>query len=201
MLNGTGSLEPERRNGNEDVARKIKIEGIASNYLDRFITDDNPSTKNGYTALDQLIIYDFDLASFDNDEFFNQFQELKDLVMDRIHEIINEEEDDPIDNECEGEDWEYFEAVDLFDEDRVLTKIARYILLGYITDDVLSPFSGVSSLEQIIAYEYGEMINANNNVREMARIRKKLLAIKLDMKGGGKIYRNGSLDEFTDLNL
>lgn len=201
MLNGTGSLEPERRNGNEDVARKIKIEGIASNYLDRFITDDNPSTDNGYTALDQLIIYDFDLASLDEVDFYNQFQELKDLVIDRTHEIINEEEDDPIDNECEGEDWEYFEAVDLFDEDRVLTKIARYILLGYITDDVLSPFSGVSSLEQIIAYEYGEMINANNNVREMARIRKKLLAIKLDMKGGGKIYRNGSLDEFTDLNL
>ncbi len=169
-----------------------------------FITDDNPSSDNGYTALDHLIIYDFDLASFDNDELFNQFQELKDLVMDRIHEIINEEEDDPIDNvdnECEGEDWEYFEAVDLFDEDRVLAKIARYILLGYITDDVLSPFSGLSSLEQIIAYEYGEMINANNNVSEMARIRKKLIAIKLDMKGGGKIYRNGSLDEFTDLSL
>ena len=201
MFNETGTQEPDMGNSNEEVQKKIKIEGIASNYLDRFITDDNPSTKNGYTALDQLIIYDFDLASFIGDDFYDKFQELKDLIIDRAHEILDEEDCDTVDNEIDEDNVEYFDARDLFDENKVLMKIAKYMLLEYITDDVLSPFSGETSLEQIIAYEYGNRIATENNEAEMIKIKKKLMAIRFDMKGGGRMYNITSIEEFTDINL
>ncbi|MDX9739431.1 MAG: hypothetical protein RBT33_03700 [Candidatus Dojkabacteria bacterium] len=158
----------------ESEIEKLKKARIAIAYYYRQISEDNPSDENGYTAFDQLILYEFDIAN--DEDVYDQIEELKeDIVF--FAQMLDEGEGEII--------LEY-----QINEDETLLRIAKGVLEGYITDDTISRWADLTSMEQIILYEFGNM-----EIDRMIAIKKKLKSIELGLRGGSTISKKDDIDD------
>lgn len=160
----------ESNNNWQEVEFQLKTR-IADAVLWRQITDDNPSDINGYTALEQVIMYEFNI---DDDE---DIEDIKDEIICLARDLELDDEDKGL-------------LVRAFDQDKINKKIAKSIIHGIITDDKESPWSGLSSLEQIISYECGSV-----DVYVIFDIKKAIKGTQFDLRGGYKMQHQ---DDFWD---
>lgn len=168
-------LNPEEQNNPEQEIKDFKILRIALAYLNREIADDSPSEENGLTALDQLIIYEFDIA---DDESFNEtLEELKDDII--------------FEAQCLEEEDEASVELYVLDENQVLRRLAKATIDGVITDDVISNWQGMTPLEQIIMYEWGFIED-----EEVAKIKKKIRDQQLMLRGGSALKSKKDYDNY-----
>lgn len=154
----------------EEIA--LKKEMIAQAFLLGYISDDNPSYKNGYTAFEQLIAFEFDVI--DKREVVIDVYEIK-------REIISI-----------AKSLEYFEhesGKNKIDEKAVNVKIAKYIEMGYLTDDAVSDWVGNTSLEQIIYFKYGFIDH-----KKFLWVKKQIISEELNLRGGSVLPRQEDIE-------
>lgn len=177
---------PEFDSGDEysfESEEELKTE-IAYAVLYREITDDNPSTENGCTALDQLIFYELDVK--DPDLLFNLKSEVIEIARDLEEANIG----------CDEEEGLDIEMV-CFNHDKIANSLADAILRGIITDDEISPWSGLTSLEQIICYKYG----IDYDEVTISYIKRRVVGAQMDLRGGARMPSEESLDDTTPFSL
>lgn len=168
-------LNPEEQNNPEQEIKDLKILRMALAYLNREIADDSPSEENGLTALDQLIIYEFDIK---DDELFNEtLEELKDDVI--------------FEAQCLEEEDEASVELYVLDENLVLRRLAKATLDGVVTDDVVSNWQGMTPLEQIIMYEWGYFEDD-----QVTLIKKRIRSQSLALRGGSALKNKEEYDEY-----
>ncbi|OGC35980.1 hypothetical protein A2369_02735 [candidate division WS6 bacterium RIFOXYB1_FULL_33_15] len=146
----------------QEIEFQLKVR-IADAIICKDITDDNPSLTNGCTALEQLIMYEFEI--YEIEEIVNKKEEIISFAMDLELD----------------EDWEAEVEVPTFDKELAHRKIAGAVLRGIITDDRLSPWSKLTALDQIICFECG--IVEFESIKEERRAIK---GIEMDLRGGSK---------------
>lgn len=173
-------IGPEGENKRESEIEELKKKRIAIAYYYRQISEDNPSDENGYTAFDQLILYEFDIAN--EEDLYDQVEELKDDIV-FIAQMLDEGTEDIV-IEC------------IIDEEEVLLRIAKGTLEGYITDDTVSRWTGLTSMEQIILYEFGDM-----EIDRMVEIKKRLKSIALNLRGGSIMRNRDDFEDFLPLDI
>ncbi len=173
-------IGPEGENKRESEIEELKKERIAIAYYYRQISEDNPSEENGYTALDQLILHEFDILN--EDDMYDQLEDLKDDIV-FIAQMLDE-------------GMEEIEIEYIMDEKDVLLRIAKGTLEGYITDDTVSRWTGLTSMEQIIVYEFGDM-----EVDRMIAIKKKLRSIELNLRGGSTMKNKDEFENYFPLDI
>jgi hypothetical protein len=177
--------EPESDDeSSEGVEMPVKEE-LAWLLIDHSITDDNPSTFNSYTAFEQMIIYEFDT------KFELSLVELKKEIISLAKQLVDEqdmEEDGDLDDEdLDDDDYEKI----IYDDERVLNKIAQYVLRGIITDDTASDWNGRTSLEQILSCEFGDYAITN-----MAQLKKRVYAKGICLRGGRRLQSYEDFNSF-----
>jgi len=160
---------------NETERGKI-LERIALSYLLRGITDNNPSEKNNLSTLEQILHYEFFHDIYDEYDLEGLKQEI--IAMAQTLEGEYGEE------ECITRDYVYSQR------NRINKRIARAIFLELITDDNPSDWTGLSSLEEIICYEYGEI-----NPDELVRAKKEIFSLTIGLRGGSNM---GDFDDPED---
>ena len=161
---------PEEQNQRE---QSIKTR-IAMGVLVRDISDDNPSDTNGYTGLEQVIMYCFET------EDYTLIQDLKEEIMDIAQDFEEEEYE------------EDFPQLEEEDERKILVKIARFVLENIITDDNRSSWSGLSGLEQAIYYEFGPVGSI-----KLLEIKKKIIGMQMDLRGGSTVRNQYNPDDYV----
>lgn len=179
--------EPESEdesNSSEGLEMPVK-EKLAWLLIEHNITDDNPSPCNGYTALEQMIIYQFDT------KFELNLAQLKKEIISLAKQLSEEEKIEDTDNleDEEFDDTEYEEII--YDEQIVLDKIAQYVLSGIITDDIASDWNGRTSLEQILSCEFGDYAITN-----MGELKKKIYAKGICLRGGRRLQSYEDFNSF-----
>lgn len=169
--------DPESERGSREEKANIEAikKRIAIGILNRDITDDNPSDENGYTGLEQIIIYEFP----ENGEMY--LEELKEDIIAKAQEIEDDEE---------IEDGYPFLGSD--GEKTVIVKLTKSFLEGTLTDDAISPWCGFTGLEQAIVYEFGPVPED-----VILEIRKKMYSSQLVMRGGCAFRNYKDLDDFV----
>ena len=159
-------------NQNEQEEIYLKKESIAEALSLGFLSHDNPSPKNLYTALEQLILFEFD--AIENPEIKKELPEIK---MDVVS----------ISRGIEYFDYEIFDRKDI-DEKVINIKIAKYVIRGYITDDNISDTVSLTALEQTIYFKYGPL-----SLEELKAIKREIVAEQINLRGGSVMSR----DEYT----
>lgn len=150
------NLEYDNSDSREEIIADV-IEDISYYFAAGDITDDNPSEVNGYTSLEEILL--FELAEYLNETI--ELDRIKAQIVLRAWEIY-EFDDTQIDElmSREEEDWEeeWYEINEEEEEEylkKTINKIAKYYLVGNISDSNYSTSNGLSTLNQIILYKTG----------------------------------------------
>ncbi len=159
-------------NQNEQEEIYLKKESIAEALSLGFLSHDNQSPRNGYTSLEQLILFEFD--AIENPEIKYKLTEIK-------REVIS------ISNSIDYFKYDMYEREDI-DEKALNIKIAKYIIRGYVTDDNISDLVGTTSLEQVIYFKYGPI-----GSKKFSEVRREIMSEQLNLRGGSVM----SKDEYT----
>jgi hypothetical protein len=168
-------LNPEEQDNPEQEIKDFKILRIALAYLNREIADDSPSEENGLTALEQLILYEFEI---EEDEHFNDtLEELKDDII--------------FEAQCLEEEDEATVELYILDEDQAIRRLAQATLIGNITDDVVSNWQGMTPLEQIIMYEWGYV-----EEEMVTNVKKRIKNEQLKLRGGRALRSKKEYEDY-----
>ncbi len=169
--------DPESERGSRQEKANIEAikKRIAIGILNRDITDDNPSDENGYTGLEQIIIYEFP----EKGEMF--LEELKEDIIAKAQEIEDEEDIE-----------EAYPFLGSDGEETIINKLAKSNLEGILTEDAVSPWCGFTGLEQAIVYEFGPVPED-----VILEIKKKVYSSQLVMRGGCAFRNYKNLDDFV----
>jgi len=165
-------FDSDERNQSEQEEISLKKARIAEALNLDYISHDNPSPKNQYTALEQLILFEFD--AIDNPEIKKELPEIK-------REIIS------MSKSLDFLEYDISEQEDI-DEKALNIKIAKYVGRGYITDDNISDTVSLTSLEQTIYFKYCSL-----SLEELKEIKREIVAEQINLRGGSVM----SKDEYT----
>ena len=168
-------INPEEQNNSEQGIKEYKLLRIALAYLNREIADDSPSEESGLTALEQLIIYEFNIEGDEN--FYETLEELKDDVIFEA-QCLDEEDEDSVE-------------MYVLDQDKAFRRIARGTLVGLITDDVVANWQGTTPLEQIITYEWGFL-----DEKEILKRKKRIKEEEIILRGGSALRDKKDYDDY-----
>ena len=168
-------INPEEENNSEQGIKEYKLLRIAFAYLNREIADDSPSEENGLTALEQLIIYEFNIEG--DEDFYETLEELKDDVIFEA-QCLDEEDEDSVE-------------MYVLDQDKAYRRIARGTLAGLITDDVVANWQGTTPLEQIIMYEWGFL-----DEEKVLQIKKIIKEEEIILRGGSALKNKKDYDDY-----
>ncbi len=168
-------FDPESEHGDSHDSQEFLKERIALGYLFRDISDDNPSRLNGYTGLDQVIMYSF--------ETYNPIE--VEILKAEIISLAQELDGDEVE---EG----FFDLTN-DQQRRILLNISRFVLEKVLTDDNRSIWSDFSGLEQVILFEYGPISS-----KELMDIKRKLYSVQIELRGGSTLRKG---DDFLNYAL
>ncbi len=156
----------------------LKKESIAEALALGLLSHDNPSPRNRYTSLEQLILFEFN--AIENPDVRDDLTEIK-------REIIS------ISKGIDSFDYDIFDKEDV-DEKALNIKIAKYVARGYITDDNISDTVSLTSLEQTIHFKYGSL-----SLEELKVIKREIVAEQINLRGGSVISKDEySKDQYRD---
>ena len=167
------------QNQSEQEEIFLKKESIAEALSLGFLSHDNPSPRNRYTSLEQLILFEFDAV--ENPGIKDELTEIK-------REVIS------ISKGIDYFEYDMYERDDI-DEKALNIKIAKYIIRGYVTDDNISDIVGTTSLEQIIYFKYGPI-----GSKKFSEVRREIMSEQLNLRGGSVMSRNENIkDDYKEV--
>jgi len=152
----------------------LKKESIAEALSLGFLSHDNPSPRNRYTSLEQLILFEFD--GVDNPDIKNELTEIK-------REVIS------ISNSIDYLEYDMYDRDDI-DEKAINIKIAKYVIRGYVTDDNISDIVGTTSLEQIIYFKYGPI-----GSKKFSEVKREIMSQQLNLRGGSVMSKYENMND------
>lgn len=184
------SIESEPEKNRDSIVQFLKRD-IADAYIQKWLSDDNPSSVNGLTSLEQAICFRFRgiLIFLDTDteeEIEYQRRAIYRDVMELVDKDLNNNEIyGNIHTVMEGEevdyDWEKMDEDPEEEEDKkriereTLLDLAEFIDKRIVTDDSRSPSSELTALEEILIFELGYM--TRREIREKKKRIKKLRTV------------------------
>lgn len=182
------SFLPESENRNKSEEEQLHLERIAAGYFFNEIPDDNPSEEYNLTALDELILYAFDVPY--DETLFETLVDLKNKVREKTCELFSEDVADACD------EYEPKVIPCDFNEQKVLIKIVRGMFNGLITNRRRSFRTGMSSLEHIIEYQFGI-----SDMKEQIKIKKKIKGMQIALNGGSLVNKQSDFKRYVKQDL
>ena len=152
-------------------------EKIALLYSLQVITDDNQSLTNGLSSLEQIIMYEFDLNN--KSELYDMVEEISDLEVHfdvfKLRKILTET---------------IFQ-----DEEELVLKLAKGRYKGILTDDNVSKWTWLTSLEEAILYEFGPV-----SEERLSELKSKVSNKESDLKGGCRLRDISALTRYKKVS-
>lgn len=140
-----------------DFIIEEKMEEIAESLLKGYVTDDNPSPLNGFTGLEQLILFEMGEDLPEELPLYIVKAQIKITAwtMTQDDEFDEEEEYDPIGLDFDVDDETIEEEIE-----ETIKEITNHLALENITHDNPSQENGYTGLTQVVLHELDAYVRA-----------------------------------------